>query len=145
MSKITALFDKPSYEVAVIQLECVKCGAQANATCSCGTDYRPIARAKEYAEANPGASVREIAEKTGVGHGTAQRARSAVPHGTPETVGRDGKSYPARKPKYTPDFDPSPLDYKLMDQAKKLILNMNRRSKGAMFIWLSAIIKGRQS
>jgi hypothetical protein len=59
-----------------------------------------LARAAEYAEQNPTASVREIAEQTGVGHGTAQEAKAGVrTDRTPSvTVGQDGKIYAAIKP-----------------------------------------------
>jgi hypothetical protein len=58
------------------------------------SDLQPLpksVRAEQYAEAHPTASVREIKVATGVGHGTAQRAKSAtVPSGT-VSVGLDGK------------------------------------------------------
>jgi hypothetical protein len=80
-------------------MACTACGAEATASCNCGVSYVPKAqRAAEVAAANPNASVREIAEKAGVGHGTAQRAKAAVPNGTPEPVtGRDAKKYKAKK------------------------------------------------
>ena len=88
------------------KMECNVCGAEADAvfhpTCNCNAGFRSKRQvAAEYLEKNPTASVREIAEQTGVGHGTAQRAKTGVPSGTPEpesTIGRDGKSYPASKP-----------------------------------------------
>jgi hypothetical protein len=90
----------PQIEINQRQLECVKCGAQTAAVCSCGMSYRQATvRAQEYAEANPRASVREIKEAAGVGHGTAQEAKARVRDRTPDTVvGRDGKEYAATKP-----------------------------------------------
>ena len=76
---------------------CTGCGAEANASCNCGKPYVPkAARAEKYAKENPSASVREIAEKADVSHGTAQRAKARVSDGTPVN-GRDGKEYPATK------------------------------------------------
>jgi hypothetical protein len=88
---------------------CTGCGAETNAACNCGKAYVPkLERAAEYAEQHPTASVREIAERTGVGHGTAQEAKAGVRDRTPEpvTTGRDGKSYTATKP----PTEPKPLD-----------------------------------
>jgi hypothetical protein len=96
---------------------CTACGAEANAACTCGVHYVPKSvRAAEYIKQNPAASIREIAEQTGVGHGTAQEARARVRDRTPELVtGRDGKSYPASKP----PTEPKPVD------ENTLIANLN--------------------
>jgi hypothetical protein len=89
------------------KVECMACGAEADATfhptCNCNAGFKSkTQKAVEYAEKNPTASVRQIAEETGVGHGTAQEARARVrsPYtSAPESVtGRDGKTYPATKP-----------------------------------------------
>jgi hypothetical protein len=94
-----------------LQMRCIGCGATADAACNCGEAYMPAAeRADEFAKANPNASVREIVEKTGVGHGTAQRAKSRVPNGTPEITGRDGKSYPAKKHRKLSEQQPAPME-----------------------------------
>ena len=86
----------PGIVETVVRYECPRCGN----SCQCGIPYSAkTVRAVEYAQQNPTASVREIVEQTGVGHGTAQRAKARVPvvHLEADTVGRDGKSYPAAK------------------------------------------------
>src|SRR4029077_6935158 len=90
----------PVIQINQQQLECVKCGAQTAAVCNCGMSYRQAAvRAQEYAQTHPRASVREIKEDAGVGHGTAQEAKARVRDRTPETVtGLDGKEYAATRP-----------------------------------------------
>jgi hypothetical protein len=87
----------PGIVETVTRYECPRCGNN----CQCGVPYVPktqrVARAAEYAEQNPSASVREIAEQTGASVGTAYKAKSDVQMNTSPTVtGRDGKSYPAR-------------------------------------------------
>jgi hypothetical protein len=108
---------RPAFVKSIQRLECIKCGAEANASCNCGTDYRAIAeRVREYDEANPGKSTRAAAADLGVSQSAIQKARqsgehqySPVPHGTPEdghyapgeetVVGLDGKRYPSRSQK----------------------------------------------
>jgi hypothetical protein len=150
----------PAFHVSVIRLQCSACGAEANASCDCGKPYVPALA--NYVRANPDASVRQIEEATGVGHGTAQRARSGVPRGTPDAVvGRDGKKYPARGPEksslehgreqvtrlkeiYGDDlatYSPPPIQYDLLDQVKPVIVKMNRPTKDALTVWLSEIYR----
>lgn len=56
-------------------------------------------RAAEAIKANPGKSDRAIAADVGIGLGTVQRARQELgdPYGSPDRVGRDGKSYSIRQ------------------------------------------------
>lgn len=85
------------FPISIQRLVCTGCGAEANASCNCGKPYVPREAAEQFFRENPNASIREAEEQIGVSHGTAQRAREAVPRGTPETVvGRDGKTYPAK-------------------------------------------------
>ena len=83
----------PAIKVSVVQLQCTACGAETNATCSCGKPYLPkVQHAEAIAEANPNISVRELADRANVSHGTAQEAKARVQSRTPApTVGRDGK------------------------------------------------------
>jgi hypothetical protein len=70
------LLEPPPGIVETVQrYECPRCGN----SCSCGIPYTAkTALATKYAAQNPTASVREIAEQTGVGHGTAQEAKARV-------------------------------------------------------------------
>jgi len=99
----------PAIKISVTQLQCTACGAETHASCNCGKPYMPKRqRAEEIAEANPNISVRELAERASVSHGTAQEAKARVQSRTPDagpTVGRDGKQYPATKPQAEPDPD----------------------------------------
>jgi hypothetical protein len=114
-----------------VRLACSACGKETNAACDCGAEYRPIEIAKDYAKANPNASIRKIARESGVSHATAQRAKADVSPDTP-TNGDDGKQYPARhKPRTAPieapkvvETEPSDgVDFaKLKKQAEELAL-----------------------
>lgn len=99
MTRRDSFSPPPAFHVSVVRLACSACGAEANATCSCGQPYVPKRqRAEEIAEANPNISIRELAEQAKVSHGTAQAAKSRVQSRTPDiapTVGRDGKTYSA--------------------------------------------------
>jgi hypothetical protein len=86
---------------AAANLECSKCGATAEAACNCGAPYIPAGElAAKAVAANPGKSDRVIAAEIGVSQRTISRARKRVePNGsTQKRVGKDGKSYKARKP-----------------------------------------------
>ena len=110
------LIDPPAIKIAVQRITCTACGAEANATCTCGVAYMPKSvQAAEAIKANPERSNRAIAQETGLSEQTVRRARQGAPSGAPETVtGRDGKSYPATKPPGTPDPPPD-----LIAQARK--------------------------
>jgi hypothetical protein len=132
MSRLPDHFPPPAIKISVQRLACFDCGAETNATCSCGVAYLPKAteRAAEYVQQHPTASVREIAEETGVGHGTAQRAKSGVPHGTPEpgtVTGRDGKGYPAVQPQRTRGTNASPTLQQAPDAAVKMIIGLYQK------------------
>jgi hypothetical protein len=86
----------PAIKISIQRMQCTACGAEANASCNCGKPYAPIKIAQNYVRANPSASVRAVAKETGVSHATAQRAKAAVSLDTP-VIGRDGKTYSAKK------------------------------------------------
>jgi alkanesulfonate monooxygenase SsuD/methylene tetrahydromethanopterin reductase-like flavin-dependent oxidoreductase (luciferase family) len=83
--------------VSVVRLSCSACGAEANASCSCGEPYVPkLQRAAEAVAAHPEKSNRAIAADIGVSPGTVDRARhksTAYNEAVDEPrVGRDGKT-----------------------------------------------------
>jgi hypothetical protein len=83
-------------EMAVHQMTCTGCGAEANASCNCGKPYVPKKqRAADAVAANPQKSDRAIAADIGVSPMTVNRAReeAGVTDGTPEREGLDGKVY----------------------------------------------------
>jgi hypothetical protein len=83
------------------KLICVSCGAEANASCNCGVDYKPKSvRAAEAIRADPGKSDRAIAADIGADRKQVRRERAKLggDMSPPERIGRNGKSYPA-KPK----------------------------------------------
>lgn len=88
------------------RMECSGCGATADAACDCGVAYMPAGEiaAKARAE-NPSKSSRALATELGVSEATMRRAKpSPASYDAPEKrVGRDGKSYPARKPPQASD------------------------------------------
>lgn len=81
--------------MAVQQMTCTGCGAEANASCNCGKPYVPKKqRAAEAIAANPQKSDRAIAADIGVSPMTVGRARSeGETDVTPEREGIDGKVY----------------------------------------------------
>jgi hypothetical protein len=96
------LIDPPSIKVAVQRMSCSACGAEANASCTCGVPYVPKAmRAAVAIAADPTKSNRAIADEIGVSEPTVRRAREAgASHDAAAThIGRDGKSYPAAQPR----------------------------------------------
>jgi hypothetical protein len=87
--------------MAVQQMTCTGCGAEANASCNCGKPYVPKKqRAADAIKANPQKSDRAIAADLGINQSTVSRARSESgdASASPEREGRDGKIYhlPAR-------------------------------------------------
>ena len=119
MSRLPDHLNPPAIIETLTRFECPKCGNN----CSCGVPYVPkTVRAAEYAAQNPTASVREIAKQTGVGHGTAQRAKESVPRGTPTKGGTMS--------------DTGPTEQALVDHAYKtltklvhLLRQMNQRER----------------
>ena len=142
MTQCDPFLPPPAFHRSAVRLRCSACGAEASASCSCGQPYTPAAqRAKEYAEANRGASVREIEEKTGVGHGTAQRAKAGVPDGTRETTGRDGKVYRATQPK-RPIYEPEPGEGDLIDFIVDHFKRLSRTGQVRCAIQLRKVMRG---
>lgn len=99
---------------------------------------RPGEVAAAASAADPTASSREIAKRTGVSHTTAQRAKREAtargtfvppePNGSPDRVtGRDGKSYPAPSPRVA-QFDPATSDPH--ESARKVVDAFRRLPKG---------------
>jgi hypothetical protein len=92
------------------KLVCSKCGAQGEMGCDCGVAYiraRDFAAAAVADPANAGKSNRKLADELGVSYKTIERARQEsvgtfVP--TESRLGRDRKTYKARKPR-TPVLD----------------------------------------
>lgn len=83
-------------QMAVQQLSCTGCGAEANASCNCGKPYVPKKqRAIDAIKANPEKSDRAIAADIGVSPETVHKARRETPANelAPEREGRDGKIY----------------------------------------------------
>ena len=91
------LLDPPGIKLAVQRMACTACGAEANASCTCGVAYTPKSvRAAEAVKANPEKSDRAIAADLGVSHVTVGKARKAqletqLPVDEPRT-GLDGKA-----------------------------------------------------
>ena len=85
------------------KLVCSGCGAPGEGSCGCGVAYvKAGVRAEEVVKANPGKSNRAIAEESGLGLGTVQRARKKVtdPNGSVEKrTGKDGRTRAMPKPK----------------------------------------------
>jgi hypothetical protein len=85
------------------QLQCSGCGATVDAACDCGLPYERagVVAAKAVA-AHPEKSNYAIAEETGTSEYAVREARKRVTiknvTGT-KRIGKDGKSYPATKPK----------------------------------------------
>jgi hypothetical protein len=93
---------RPAFVKSIQRLQCTKCGAEANASCNCGANYKPVQeRVREYDEANPGKSTRAAAADLGVSQSAVQKARKSGEHQcSPDIVsGRDGKTYPASRDK----------------------------------------------
>jgi len=64
--------------ISIQRLICTGCGAETNATCNCGMEYRPkAARAREAIEANPEKSNRAIAGEIGSTNRTSRFPASA--------------------------------------------------------------------
>jgi hypothetical protein len=103
---------RPAFVKSIQRMQCTQCGAEANASCNCGVNYKPVQeRVREYDEANPGKSTRAAAADLGVDQSTVSRARaSSDADASPETVtGRDGKQYPARAQKRDTEIDTTNL------------------------------------
>jgi hypothetical protein len=65
--------------ISISRLICIGCGAETNATCNCGMEYRPKSeRAREAVEANPEKSNRAIAKEIGADKVIVDRARKQL-------------------------------------------------------------------
>lgn len=96
-------------QMAVQQMQCTACGAEANASCNCGKPYVPKKqRAADAIKANPRRSNVDIAEELGVSDMTVKRARDELgsTYVEPEREGRDGKVYHLPKRDDEPDDGP---------------------------------------
>jgi hypothetical protein len=95
---------------AVRRMICTGCGAEANASCTCGVSYIPAKlRVAEYDQANPGKSTRQAAADLNIPRSTVSdaRVRTRTPDEAPKKVtGLDGKSYPAKKTTKEPELEP---------------------------------------
>ncbi len=79
-------------QMAVQQLSCTGCGAEANASCNCGKPYLPkTALAVKAVTANPERSDRSIGADIGVDHKTVAKARRLIGDNSPVREGMDGK------------------------------------------------------
>ena len=144
----------PAIKVSIVRLACTACGAEANASCSCGKPYVPAAqRVAEYDQANPGQSERTVAAELGISKTAVHEARESGGHPRPpEVTGRDGKTYSlehGRKQvielqKHYGDpasYSLPPIQYDLLDQVKPTITQMNRPTKEALAMWLGEIYR----
>lgn len=118
------------------RLECSECGAAGEGTCGCGAPYVPPSqRASEEAANNPRQSVRALAEKTGVGRGTAERAltkaRATVPVGT--VAGLDGKE--RRMPRRPQPSEPwqNPCEPTATESEESTVVESTPQQKSAAF------------
>lgn len=94
MSRLPDHLPPPAIKISVQRLECIACGAEANATCGCGVGYKPKGQlAAEAVAKAPEKSDRAIAAELGVGKDTVRRARTdqLAHHAPPQRVGRDGR------------------------------------------------------
>jgi hypothetical protein len=90
MSKIVPA---ANYQISIQRMVCTGCGAEANAACNCGLDYKPKAvRAREAVEANPEKSDRAIAKETGISQPTISKARTDNNLSVDKRTGLDGKT-----------------------------------------------------
>jgi hypothetical protein len=145
-----------AYQISIQRMVCTGCGAEANAACNCGLDYKPKSvRAREAVEANPEKSDRAIAADIGVTAPTVGKARkeSTVNNFTvDERTGLDGKTrkLPERKPaKLEAEDEPKDEDdrvspeyvrvvahcYKLEDRNRTLTAALNAKEATASRNW----------
>jgi hypothetical protein len=93
---------QPTIPISAVRLFCSSCHAETFATCNCNKPYVPATqRAAEAIAAAPGKSNRAIAAEAGVDEKTVRKARADSGADSPQVsrAGRDGKHYPATKPK----------------------------------------------
>jgi hypothetical protein len=142
---------------SIVRLNCSQCGAEANASCSCGKPYVPvIERVAEYDKAKPNQSTRQAAADLGIPKSTVADARAGVRARTPEAgehqyspaqvTGRDGKTY--KKPyrqRYIQEVDMMPsIQYDLLDKMRPIYLAMNDPTRMAWATWQLEISRSRR-
>ncbi len=130
---------------SVGRLECSACGAKQDAACDCGVPYVPAgARAAAAVAANPEKSNRSIAEDIGVSLDTVNRARNESDErdrSTEKRTGKDGKRYPARKPRLVKSDEDMPTEEEadasyqetLYDQACLFLERMTGETRQRLF------------
>jgi hypothetical protein len=106
--------------ISIQRLICAGCGAETNATCNCGMEYRPkAARAREAIEATPEKSNRAIAEEIGVDEKTVRKARSTADQpAVQERTGLDGKT--RKMPKHR-ELAESPLPGAMIEMTRSAL------------------------
>jgi hypothetical protein len=93
---------------AIQRMICTGCGAEANASCNCNVAYIPAAkRVAEYDKVNPGRSTRQAAADLGIDQSRVVRARQQGDAPASPVTGRDGKTYPAKRPPQSPEEMPT--------------------------------------
>jgi ParB family chromosome partitioning protein len=91
---MTATVHKLTPRPSIARLACTNCGAETNAACDCGVEYRPAAeRAADALAEHPELSDRAIANDIGVSPTTVGKARKATVHSgqLEKRIGLDGK------------------------------------------------------
>lgn len=86
-------------------LECSSCEAEGSGSCECGVPYVAAGtRAAQTAAEHPGMSNRAIAAQLGISEGTVRTAKKsgAQDYAPDRVIGKDGKSYPAKRKKPNP-------------------------------------------
>jgi len=110
-------------EMAVQQMTCTGCGAEANASCNCGKPYVPKKqRAVDAIKANPKKSNVALAEELGVSDQTVRRAREELgsTYVEPEREGRDGKVYRLPTREVDPATETKDSFFTLVDMALRI-------------------------
>ena len=129
------LLDPPGIKMAVQRMACTACGAEANASCTCGVAYTPKSvRAAEAVKANPEKSDRAIAKEidaspTTVGKAREQLSTDGQLRDQPRT-GLDGKARktPVRASHNTPEKpppDPTIEAVELLNELVPVLRRMN--------------------
>jgi hypothetical protein len=146
---------RPAFYKSIIRLSCSACGAEANASCSCGKPYVPAReRAAEAVAAHPDKSNRVIAEEIGVDEKTVRQARASTADQSAVEESRTGKDGRTRRlPSYIPDAErvrqkagllpPDPMqDEDIVDQIVTLFAQLTRTAQVRCAMKLRKIIRG---
>jgi hypothetical protein len=118
-------------EMAVQQLSCTGCGAEANASCNCGKPYVPKKqRIADAIAANPQKSNRSIGEEVGASHTLVNEVRKeGGNHFPPEREGRDGKTYHIQPREESDDDETDETEEGLRVIAARGFLNRAKEAK----------------